>query len=186
MFSPRSKTKPLPQSQWTCFYTNMMTDSNFLMNTQKAGVHNAGCVGGRGGKFLMTRRYLRTKWRFCRPKVLAAITQWLSCGAHAWHIQCGRGREKEDGRGKEWVGEGHQHHPTLVRAGLFRPHPFLRGCRQLMGKLDSTGELPMELLVSCLSSCNSSTSTHIQASLIKCCEPQKKENRTSRMAFWES
>lgn len=150
------------------------------MNPQKAGIHNAGCVGRRGGKFLMTRRYLRTKWRFCRPKVLAAITQWLSCGAHAWLIQCGRGREKEDGWGK-----GTNIILPLVRAGLFRPHPFLRGRRQLREKLDSKGELPTEPLVSCLSSGNSSTSICIQAALIKCSEPQEKENRTSRMAFWE-
>lgn len=63
--------KQAPKLQWIYFYINMMSNPNFLMNTQKAGIHNSECVGGRAGKLLMTGQYLRTKFRFCKPKVLA-------------------------------------------------------------------------------------------------------------------
>lgn len=70
--------------------------------------------------------------------------------------------EEEEGKrmggerkGKELGGEGYNI-LSLVRADVFRPHPLLRGYRQLVGKLDSP--VMMEPLVSCLSSPNSSTS----------------------------
>lgn len=100
--------KQAPKIQWMYFHINMMTNPN-LENTQKAGIYNAECVGGRTAKLFMAGQHLRTKFRFCKLKFLPIVYLLCTCLV----CPCGGGRRGEvQGRRKvsERVGENTNAH----------------------------------------------------------------------------
>lgn len=122
----------------------MTANPNFLVNTQKAGTHNAECVRGRPGKLLTTGHCLRTKSRFCKPKVLAnSVPQgWSAC------LVCPVWRRKRRGRGgseKDWerragmsMGKGKSHKVSSLPEEIETVNGDVRFLRDV-----PTGKLPL-------------------------------------------